>query len=144
MPSLTALTMEFPTTSIWSFSTSSSFVRACSSAVDFSLRSQSPAIGFEPSRVPPRSFSSAQCHDSFRLGRRGAPLSNSRRPKILSGPLVPGSSTMLLSAYVCCSNSTLMTDLVGITQGGQQESWAPSAHECLKPLEACSLLIGKG
>jgi len=35
-----------------------------------------------------------------------------------------------------------MTDLVASTR--QQENWVPSAHECLKPLEARSLLTGDG
>ena len=51
---------------------------------------------------------------------------------------------MLLSAYVCCSISILTLDLVGITRWTQQENSAPSAHECLKPLEVHSLLIGEG
>ena len=37
-----------------------------------------------------------------------------------------------------------MTDLVGITRWTQQEDSSPSAHECLKPLEARSLLIDEG
>jgi len=35
-----------------------------------------------------------------------------------------------------------MTDLVGITR--QQENQVPSVHECLKPLEARSLLTDEG
>ena len=35
-----------------------------------------------------------------------------------------------------------MTDLVGITR--PQENWVPSEHECLKPLEARSLLTDNG
>src|SRR5258706_16319646 len=49
-----------------------------------------------------------------------------------------------MSSYVCCSSSTLMIDLVGITRWGQQKSSAPSAHECLPPLEVCILLIDEG
>ena len=37
-----------------------------------------------------------------------------------------------------------MTDLVGVTRWTQQEDSAPSAHECLKPLEAHPLLIDEG
>ena len=51
---------------------------------------------------------------------------------------------MLLAAYVCCSSATLMTYSAGITRWMQQEEPTPSAHECLKPLEAGSLLIGEG
>ena len=51
---------------------------------------------------------------------------------------------MLLSVYVCCSNSILMIDLVEITRWTKQEVPAPSAHECLQPLEVHSLLIGEG
>ena len=51
---------------------------------------------------------------------------------------------MLLRAYVRCSSLTLMIDLIGITRWTQYEGSAPSAHECLNPLEARSLLIGKG
>ena len=51
---------------------------------------------------------------------------------------------MLLSAYVCCSTSTLMNDLVGITQWTQQKDSAPSVHESLKPLEACNLFMAEG
>jgi len=51
---------------------------------------------------------------------------------------------MSLSAYVFCSSSALMIDLVRITRWMQQEDSAPSAHECLKPLEARSLLIDVG
>src|SRR5258706_5990710 len=52
---------------------------------------------------------------------------------------------MLLPAYICCSISTLiMINAVGTTRWMQQEDSTPSAHECLKPLEAVSLLIDKG
>ena len=51
---------------------------------------------------------------------------------------------MLLTAYVCCSSSILMIDLVGISGRARQEDSAPSAHECLKPLEVDSLLIDDG
>ena len=51
---------------------------------------------------------------------------------------------MLLAVYVCCSSSTLKTNLVGITRWAQQEDSAPSAHESLKPLETRSLLIDEG
>ena len=51
---------------------------------------------------------------------------------------------MLLSSYVFCSSSTLVIDLVRITLWLQQEDSAPSVHECLKPLEARSLLIDEG
>ena len=37
-----------------------------------------------------------------------------------------------------------MADLVGITRWVQQEDSSPSAHECLKPLKARSLLINEG
>ena len=37
-----------------------------------------------------------------------------------------------------------MADLVGITRWTQQEDCTPSAHECLKPLEARRLLIDEG
>ena len=37
-----------------------------------------------------------------------------------------------------------MADLVGITRWTQQEDSTPSAHECLKPLEARRLLIDEG
>src|SRR5258706_15814555 len=52
---------------------------------------------------------------------------------------------MLLPAYICCSISTLiMINAVGTSRWMQQEDSTPSAHECLKPLEAVSLLIDKG
>ena len=37
-----------------------------------------------------------------------------------------------------------MNDLVRITQWLEQEDATPSVHECLKPLEARSLLIDEG
>jgi len=56
-----------------------------------------------------------------------------------------GSWTILLSAYIRRSSSTLMMiDLVGIARRMQQGGSAPSAHKCLKPLEARNLLIGEG
>ena len=51
---------------------------------------------------------------------------------------------MLLSVYICCSRSTLRIDLVGITRWTRQEDSAPSAHECLKPLEVSSLFTDEG
>ena len=37
-----------------------------------------------------------------------------------------------------------MIELVGIARWTQQVDSAPSAHECLKPVQACSLLTDKG
>jgi len=119
--SLTALAIDTPMVWIWPFSLSSSSIRARSSAIVFSSRPQSPGIGFGPSRVPSRSSSSAQCHNSLRSGG-GAPSSNACRPEILSGQSAPGWWITLLSKYIFCSSSTLITNLVGIMQWGQQEN----------------------
>ena len=49
---------------------------------------------FEPSRVPSRSSSTAQCHNILRSGGESAPSSNAWRPEMLSGGSVGGSWTM--------------------------------------------------
>ena len=74
--SLTVLAMDIPTAFIWSLIPSSSSIRACNSAVEFSLRFQSYKGCSEPSRVPTRSFSKGRCHNSLPSGRGGAPSSN--------------------------------------------------------------------
>ena len=137
--------MDIPMACILSFNLSTSSIRACSSAIDFNFRSQWPRDVSNHLEYHPEAPRGHDATTSWNQVETVLLQATPEGPKsFLDNQWQVRSSSGLLSTYVCCSNSTLMIELVGITRWTQQVDSAPSAHEGLKPPKACSLLTDKG